>query len=458
MLTRSNQTVPVIIIFSISMVVLGLCVYKLPLQVPIIVLLTSIVFLIALIKTDVALIILIFSMLLSPELKMGSIQGRDVVLRVDDILLFTIFFGWFAKMAINKELGLLRRTPLNPLIIAFIVVYIISTSRGILTGRISSLKSFFYILKFIEYFMIYFLVTNNIQNKKQIKTFVAAFLITCAIICAYTTLQIGVLRRTTAPFEGEVGGPNALGGYFILLFALCVGLFLYSPLPAWQFCSGALACFIIPPFLFTLSRGSYLAFIFMYLVFIILTRKKRSLLIGVLVLAIFILPVILPNKVTGRITKTFIAGKVYKPFGTHITLDASAAARVESWRNVFEKWKRRPFLGYGVTGVGLVDTQYPRVFGETGIVGFLIFIWLMVAIFRCGFYAFNNIEDDWERGLALGFLAGFIGLLIHSFSANTFIIIRIMEPFWFLAAVVMMLPEISALPAVSSGQERIGGV
>ena len=95
MLTRSNQTVPVIIIFSMSIVViLGLCVYKLPLQIPIIVLLTSIVFLIALIKTDIALIILIFSMLLSPELQIGGIRGRTVVLRVDDILLFTVFFGW----------------------------------------------------------------------------------------------------------------------------------------------------------------------------------------------------------------------------------------------------------------------------------------------------------------------------------------------------------------------------
>ena len=290
--------------------------------------------------------------------------------------------------------------------------------------------------------MIYFLVTNNIRNKKQIKIFVVAFLITCAIICVYTSLQIGSLARTSAPFEGEAGGPNSLGGYFIILFALCVGLFLYSPLPAWQFCSVALACFIMPPFLFTLSRGSYIAFIFMYLGFIILTRKKRSLLIGVLILAIFSLPAILPNKVTGRIKNTFVPGRIYTPLGARIVLDESAACRVESWKNVLKKWKRQPFLGYGVTGVGLVDTQYPRVLGETGIVGFFIFISLIVAIFKYSFHAFNNIEDDWARGLTLGFLAGFIGLLIHSFSANTFIIVRIMEPFWFLTAIVMMLPQL----------------
>ena len=409
---------------------------------PLISVLVPIVFIVTFINTDVALIILIFSMLLSPELKIAEVPARAVVVRIDDILLFVIFFSWLAKMAINKELGLLRQTPLSRLIIIFILVCILSTGIGILTGHIQPLKSFFYILKYIEYFMIYFLVTNNIQNKKQVKTLIAVFLITCAIICAYTIPQIGVRYRTTAPFEGEVGEPNTLGGYFVLLFAVCMSLFLYSPLSAWRFFSLILACFIIPPFLFTLSRGSYIAFIFMYTSLIMFTRRKKLLLIAILALVISISPFILPSIVTERIETTFIPGKIFTPLGTRIALDSSASARVENWKNVFEKWKTRPFLGYGVTGVGLVDTQYPRILGETGIVGFLIFIWLMITIFRRNLYILNSIEDDWMRGLTLGYLAGFIGLLFHSFSANTFIIVRIMEPFWFLTAVVMMLPQL----------------
>lgn len=414
-----------------------------PLQIlPLILVLAPIIFIITFINTDVALIILIFSMLLSPELKLAEVPARAVVVRVDDILLIIVFFSWLAKMAINKQLGLLKHTRLNLPIACYILVCILSTGIGVLNGHVQPLKSFFYILKYIEYFMLYFLVTNNIRDKKQIKLFIAAFLITCTIICAYTIPQIGVLYRTTAPFEGATAEPNTLGGYLVLLFAVCMGLFLYSPLPVWRFCSGALACFIIVPFLFTLSRGSYLAFIPMYLTVTILTRKKRVLLIGILILAAFTLPAILPNRVSERIAATFIPGEVYEPFGRRIALDASAASRVENWKIVFEKWKARPFLGYGVTGVGLVDTQYPRVLGETGIVGFSIFIWLLIAIFRNGLQNFNNLQDNWARGLTLGFLAGFIGLLIHSFAANTFIIVRIMEPFWFLAAVIIMLPEI----------------
>jgi hypothetical protein len=32
--------------------------------------------------------------------------------------------------------------------------------------------------------------------------------------------------------------------------------------------------------------------------------------------------------------------------------------------------------------------------------------------------------------------------LFHAIGANTFIIVRIMEPFWFVAAMVMMIPSL----------------
>jgi hypothetical protein len=37
-------------------------------------------------------------------------------------------------------------------------------------------------------------------------------------------------------------------------------------------------------------------------------------------------------------------------------------------------------------------------------------------------------------------LTGFIALIVHSIGTNTFIIVRIMGPFWVLAGLVMMIP------------------
>jgi hypothetical protein len=39
-------------------------------------------------------------------------------------------------------------------------------------------------------------------------------------------------------------------------------------------------------------------------------------------------------------------------------------------------------------------------------------------------------------------------LLFHAVGSNTFIIVRIMEPFWFFAGVVLMLPQLErAVPS-----------
>jgi hypothetical protein len=43
---------------------------------------------------------------------------------------------------------------------------------------------------------------------------------------------------------------------------------------------------------------------------------------------------------------------------------------------------------------------------------------------------------------------------MHGFSAATFIVVRIMEPFWFLAAVVIMLPEIKEEEGLGLGDGR----
>ena len=114
---------------------------NMPLTIPLVLLLGISLLLITLVRTDLALVILIFSMLLSPEIILGRVPGRDIVIRLDDVFIFVIFFGWLAKMAINKELGLLRRTPLNGLIISYIVVCIISTVMGMIAGNIKGLKS-----------------------------------------------------------------------------------------------------------------------------------------------------------------------------------------------------------------------------------------------------------------------------------------------------------------------------
>ena len=59
------------------------------------------------------------------------------------------------------------------------------------------------------------------------------------------------------------------------------------------------------------------------------------------------------------------------------------------------------------------------------------------------------------KWIIIVFLAGFIGLLFHSIGSNTFIIIRVMEPFWFLAALVVSLPKLLVREKISQHDDAI---
>ncbi len=59
-------------------------------------------------------------------------------------------------------------------------------------------------------------------------------------------------------------------------------------------------------------------------------------------------------------------------------------------------------------------------------------------------HTYRGTADSLFSGLSLGYLAGFTAMLAHCIGTNTFIIVRIMEPFWFLTAMIIMIPEIEA--------------
>jgi O-antigen ligase len=409
------------------------------------VLLGLVIFFISFFKTDFALIILIFSMLLSPEFALGSIKGREVVLRMDDILLLVVFFGWLARLAVRKELGILRPTPLNRPILIYVSICLIATLLGAIKGYVRLTTSIFYFLKYFEYYLLFFMVAHNIEEKRQVKIFVFLLIFVSFIISAYAwKLHFSGVARVTAPFEG-MGEANTLGGYLLLIMMVIVGLLLNSPSNNTRVFLLFVLSFAFPAFIFTLSRGSWFGFIPASITLMILTRKGRAMFMLVTLMFFLASAIIFPEYIYKRIASTFAPEREFIFLGKRITLDASAAARIDIWKYGFREWKKAPLLGRGVgTPTPVVDNQYVRVLIEVGIIGLMAFFWIIIAIVKSSLFTLEKMKDDnFTSGLTAGFIAGLIGLLIHAFSAETFIIIRIMEPFWFLAAIVVTLPEIT---------------
>jgi hypothetical protein len=411
-----------------------------------------IIVIVCLVSTEAALYLLIFSMLLSPEGVVGSAGrsslGRAVTLRMDDFLLLVIGCTWLAKMAINKELGLFIRTPLNKPIAFYIIACLASTLLGSLFGKVELKTGFFFVLKYFQYMFIYLMVVNHLHERRQIRNYLWAMLITCAIVSIIGIAQIPEGVRVSAPFEGEIGEPNTFGGYLVFMVCITTGLFLTSTSLRAKFINGVLISLFIVPLIYTRSRSSYLALIPAMLAFVWLSEKKHIGLL-VLVLGALLLPFITPEPAKERVAYTFTQGKneadVVEIF--NVKLDTSTSARLMSWKSVCKDWIKHPFFGFGVAGYGFVDGQYFRVLIETGILGLGAFSVLMYSIFGQGYLIFRRSLKPLEKGISIGFLAGFVGLLAHGLTANTFTIIRIMEPFWFVLAMMIMVPRLGSEPA-----------
>ena len=277
-----------------------------------------VIFVLTFISTQIALYILIFSMLLSPEVMIGSTEGgtlgRGITLRVDDFILVVIGFSWLARMAINKELGLFLRTPLNKPIAYYIVVCMISTFIGAIFDRVDLKTGLLYVLKYFEYIIVYFMVVNHLKDSKQAHSFLVAMLLTCAIVSVIGIAKIPTGGRISAPFEGEVGEPNTFGGYLVFMICIVMGLLQTANSFRNQLIYGFLLLLYGIPLFYTQSRSSYLAAVPAVLSFVWLSKKKQWIIPLVLLLGLT-LPFIAPRIAKERVAYTFTQGVNRKDCG-----------------------------------------------------------------------------------------------------------------------------------------------
>jgi len=417
------------------------------------------IFITVFIRAEAGLYLLIFSMLLSPEFGAGVaaesvMEGqRPLVVRLDDVLIMIIGLSWFAKNAVHKELGLFLRTPLNRPIFFYITVTALATGLGVLTGQVGPFAGFFFVLKYIEYIVIFFMLVNHVHRPDQFRLLLICLFATCLIVSIYGIAQIPSGERVSAPFEGEIGEPNTFGGYLVFVGALAVGLYLHLRDRRARHLLLLLMAVMVPPFLYTESRTSYMAALGTILAFVAMAKRKQ-LAVALLAAGLILSPVLMPGVVKDRILFTVNQPREEGQLALgDVRIDTSTSARLMSWKGAIEGWVRRPLLGYGVTGFTFIDAQIPRTLTEAGLVGLIAFLYLVWSVYRLALERYRTATSDWAKGLAAGFLAGYIGLLIHSLGANTFIIVRIMEPFWLVTGMIVALPSLeSSASSVSAGR------
>jgi len=404
------------------------------------------------ISPKIALFIIIFSTLLSPEISLGQVpfhgaRTRAVVIRIEDILLIVVIFSWLAKLAISRKIHHIITTPLFKQFSVFLLITLLATMKGVFMEKISLTTSLFYFLKMTEYFFLYIMVANNLSSTKQIKIYTGAFFVAAFIVGIYCATQIGQIARLTAPFEGTAE-PNTLGGYFLVILGVSIGTAFYIKSTWKKLSLIGLTVFLTILSFYTLSRATYLGAIPLFSTFFFIGRKRRIhvMILAVAVIALLALDVlVIPGAVISRVKYTFTKldqPAESQPFG--VQLDSSSMNRINKTMDVLQYFTYQPFLGYGLMGLGFIDGQYTRVLAESGLLGLIAFFWLMISLFK-GVRKTTRVtsKDSFAQGLSIGFTASLAGIMAHAIATNSIlIIIRIAEPLWFLAAMVIMYPNI----------------
>lgn len=399
---------------------------------------------------NLPVILLAAAIALSPSFSAGEIEGgRIIEIRIEDILLVILGLVWIANFLISGRKKV-EKPPLFFPIVLWLSVILISTLTNWTFQNIGFSQGFFFLLKEIQFFFLYFYLFYHIKSfsfsKFIIKFWIFLGLVNVAWIIfeLITGLRISYYYGPTAFIEPE--GPLPSGGFFLLIFIFLFNILLYYyfNLNISNLKKGLLAIATISPVIGVLtsgSRASFFGLIFAFiLTFLFYSFKKgffRSSLVGIFVFIFIIsIPLIFPQ--------LDIMNRFLNPETTFEQFNLeNPASRISIWKNQLLYVAERPlFLLFGL-GKSIIlkgeqpHSQYLQNLNETGIVGSLIFLFLMFAIVKKSFQGFFKGKDPFLIGLSSGLLVATLTMLFISIAAEAFMVVKIAEVYWFFVALTM---------------------
>lgn len=342
--------------------------------------------------------------------------------------------------------GKLRRTPIDWLVLAFVIWVAITTATAVnwQTALFGKPRRYEGMLTFANFAVVYFLVLQFAHEAKRVWTLAKSLLISSVLVSIYGVLQFlgwdpakwGQLAFESHRAFSTFGNPDSLGGFLILPTCVALGLALAAKNARWRlaywigFALNGL-CLIV-----TFTRGAWIGgAVGIVLVGIVAWRQHTGL------RRIDWIPMGVSAALgIGIIARSLSSSSEVMNFGSRLRSifqfgSGSGQTRTEIWRAALQAIKHRPIQGWGADTFRLVFPKfkpieyvrdagggsvadnahnYPLQIATTlGIPGLLllygIFVWAGIRSFRTVF----RRGDDSSRLLVGAFWAAAAGHLFH---------------------------------------------
>lgn len=397
--------------------------------------------------------LLIFLILFVPlfiKIPLFAIPGATTPLRVDDIVFVSVVYIFLLGLLAQHGVKL-KKTPIDIPILIYLGAGFISTALGIISNTVSLYVGIFYFGRIIEFIVLYY-ITYALLDLNKLNIYLKYFWISLGIVIILFPLSkhipLGDSSASLGNFNiaGFRGFSTFTISYDLGAYLMMMGLILFS---ISSYTKNVLlrilflACLIA--IFFAQSRISIISFLFSIFVAIFFVKNKAKmffLLVGLLLILI----------ITFRFAP--LPQKVLKMFAMRSTKeliqDASLSGRLTNAQAALENWHKGNILfgrGHGsylrfsrIYGLpGTLDNWYMRLLSDTGLIGIISFLVLIVAILKKELVSFKRAAFALEKGYLMGLILATVGLLINAVFIDIFVAIKIGMYFWILTAIAMKI-------------------
>lgn len=369
----------------------------------------------------------------------------------DELLFIGIVGLWILRMAINqwqpRRSGMLLPFTLYLSIMLFLLM-VNSPDNGVALEGMRVM---------VQYVLWFFVAYHLLRSRNQARSLVDVFLLLAVVIA-----MIGIAQYITGvemPAEwvdqaeqgvrtrvfSIIGSPNILGSLMVLAMSMTYAMYYGSEQWFKKMVYAGLFLVFALCLIFTFSRGAWLAIILSVLL-LGLWVDKRILILMVLV-ALFT-PTLMPS----------VYHRISYMMSPEYLVSSERGGRLGRWDLAVKHWQTSPAVGVGLGQFGgavaarnypessfYADSWYLKVGTETGWIGLLATLLLILTGLRRARSSLNATDDYYLKIMGLGILAGLVGILAHNCVENVFEVPMMASYFWFFLGLVAALPRVQEL-------------
>lgn len=310
------------------------------------------------------------------------------------------------------------------------------------------------------------------KDKEFIKKFIWAYIIAFTVVIFYSLynhISVGLFVKKIAqgvmkPFYNDHTSYGAVLAMFIPVLA--GWLFIKKQNKSFEIINFFLLAIFLFAITFSYSRAAWISIVAVLIVFSIIKLKvNRYILIfsGIILIVLFFMFQfqILDNMKKNRQDSS---GNLEKHVSsvTNIATDASNLERINRWNSAFKMFEERPVLGFGpgtymfqyapyqmsydrtiistdFGDVGNAHSEYIGPLAESGILGLLTFLAIIVATLITGIKVYYRAKDKDLKILVISLLMGLITYYIHGFLNDFLNTDKASVPFWGFSAIIVAI-------------------